>query len=238
MSHFLLMPVSGQSAPEAIVRRVIEGLSSGELAPGEKLPREDELAKIFGVATMTLRSALSSLRELGFVETKRGRFGGSFIAEDVLERLVESRSRNAVTVEMLRSLTDWRRAISGEACYLAAERGTEEDFTAIREAADDFDSCSMEISKRRSADARLHSLIAAAAKSNDLLSQEQLIQEQLNIVILPQDTPALAKHTRSMQHELILEAIFARDGEKARREMIAHVESTFDWSCTLLTPRK
>lgn len=230
----ILAPVSGQSAPEAIVRRITEGITAGELKPGDKLPREDELARSFGVAPMTLRNALASLRELGMVVTTRGRFGGTFVASDVGERLREAALTSTMTVEELRSLTDWRRAISGEACYLAAERGTAEDFAAIQDAAEEFNRGAADITSRRMADARLHTLIAEASKSADLVRQEILIQERLNVLILPQPTPSLAKFTRSMQHDSLIAAIIKRDPEGARREMIAHVESTFDWSTSLL----
>lgn len=226
-------PVSGQSAPEAIVRRLTDAITSGELKPGDKLPREDELAKSLGVAPMTLRNALASLREFGLVVTTRGRFGGSFVASDVGERLREAARTRSMTAQELRSLTDWRRAISGEACYLAAERGAARDFELIQEAAAEFLRYAADVGKRRMADARLHTLIAEASRSADLLREEIQIQEKLNLLILPQPTPSLAKDTPSMQHDTLISAILRRDPEGARKEMLVHVESTYDWSSSM-----
>ncbi|TKC91484.1 FadR family transcriptional regulator [Trinickia terrae] len=226
-------PVSGQSAPEAIVRRLTEAITSGELKPGDKLPREDELARSLGVAPMTLRNALASLREFGLVVTTRGRFGGSFVASDIGERLRKAAQTSSMTAQELRSLTDWRRAISGEACYLAAERGAARDFELIQEAAAEFLRCAADVAPRRMADARLHTLIAEASRSADLLREEIQIQEKLNILILPQPTPRLAKDTASMQHDALISAIISRNPEAARREMLVHVESTYDWSSSM-----
>ncbi|SRR5258708_4694954 len=226
-------PVSGQSAPEAIVRRLTDAITSGELRPGDKLPREDELAKSLGVAPMTLRNALASLREFGLVVTTRGRFGGSFVADDVGERLIDAAQTCSMTAQELRDLTDWRRAISGEACYLAAERGALRDFELIQEAAAEFLRYAADVGKRRMADARLHTLIAEASRSADLLREEIQIQEKLNTLILPQPTPSLAKNTPSMQHDSLVSAIISRNPEGARKEMLVHVESTYNWTSSL-----
>ncbi|AIO35988.1 bacterial regulatory s, gntR family protein [Burkholderia cenocepacia] len=233
-SSLSFTPVSGQSAPEAIVRRLTDAITSGELKPGDRLPREDEFARSLGVAPMTLRNALASLRELGFVVTTRGRLGGSFVSSNISERLREAARSSSMTEQELRSLTDWRRAISGEACYFAAVRGSQPDFLRIQEAAEEFAQSADDIARRRLADARLHTLIAETSQSSDLLRQEIQIQEKLNILILPQPTPSLAKGTRSMRHDALVAAIVGRDADRARREMIEHVESTYDWSCTLL----
>lgn len=238
--HFVsgLTPISGLSAPEAIVRRLSEAIAAGELKASDQLPPEDVLARALGVAPMTLRNALASLREMGLLVTTRGRYGGTFVASDIAEKLRRAAQSNVMSKQELRSLTDWRRAISGEACYLAAERGTQRDFSHIRSAAEEFSNDISDVSLRRLADTRLHTLIAEASRSADLVRQEIQIQEQLNSLILPLTTPALLENTRSMQHDSIVTAIVERDAEGARREVIAHVESTFDWWVSLTMSKK
>ena len=75
-------PLAPEGAVERIVRRLGEAIGSGVLSPGERLPPEPRLAAQFGVAPMTLRQALGVLRQAGFVETRRGRNGGSFVCAD------------------------------------------------------------------------------------------------------------------------------------------------------------
>lgn len=48
---------------------------------GEKLPSMQELASMYDVSTNTIRKALISLEQEGFVTFGRGRFGGTFIIE-------------------------------------------------------------------------------------------------------------------------------------------------------------
>src|SRR4029450_13739931 len=64
---------------DAVVRRLADGIALGILAPEEQLPSETELADTFGVSPVTVREALTMLREQGLVATRRGRGGGSFV---------------------------------------------------------------------------------------------------------------------------------------------------------------
>src|ERR1700677_125812 len=126
MQQKFLAPVGpmGRSAPELIFRQWSGAMSTGDLKAGDRLPAESELADALGVAPMTLRRALSMLREIGLIHTTRGRYGGNFVAENVGVHLMEVARKIPLTRSEMRDLADWRRAISGEACFLAAERGT------------------------------------------------------------------------------------------------------------------
>lgn len=68
-----------------IERWLTEIIGSGELSPGDRLPREGDLALSLGVSRMTLRQALSSLESLGTVIRKTGRSGGTFVSEPRIE---------------------------------------------------------------------------------------------------------------------------------------------------------
>jgi GntR family transcriptional regulator len=70
----------------ARIEHWLEGLiTSGRLRPDDKLPAEVEMAAALGVSRMTLRQALSTLEAKGLVVRRRGRWGGSFVAEPRVE---------------------------------------------------------------------------------------------------------------------------------------------------------
>lgn len=60
-------------------------ITTGRLRPEDKLPAEVELATALGVSRMTLRQALSTLEAKGLLVRRRGRWGGSFVAEPRIE---------------------------------------------------------------------------------------------------------------------------------------------------------
>src|SRR5919202_3061327 len=126
----LLSPVEPAGAVEQVVRRVGEAIGAGILAPGERLPGQVELAETLGVARMTLRQALAVLEDAGLLEVRRGRTGGAFVASEP-----PPPAPDPPTAEQLRALTDWRRAVSGEAAALAAERRTARETDSLRNAA-------------------------------------------------------------------------------------------------------
>lgn len=70
--------ISGGRADE-IAEKITEAIHLGLLDDGERLPVEIDLAAQFGVAPMTVREALATLRDQQLVETRRGRSGGSFV---------------------------------------------------------------------------------------------------------------------------------------------------------------
>lgn len=65
--------------------QVASGIAA-RIAAGEwktHLPREAELATVFGVSPATVRNALMLMRERGLVERKRGRGNGTSVRQDV-----------------------------------------------------------------------------------------------------------------------------------------------------------
>ncbi|MFQ6185942.1 FadR/GntR family transcriptional regulator [Sinorhizobium meliloti] len=232
-----LMPLAPEltSAPDMVFRRLREAIATGDLGPGDQLPAEIDLGRMLGVSTVTVRVALGVMRDMGLLTTVRGRNGGNFIASDVGERLADAARRMKLTRTELRDITDWRRAISGEACFLTAERGSDADFTRIRKAADEFDSLLSQFPDLRFADARFHTLIAETSRSARLAKEEIDIQIELTNFILATAKPVSAKGIPSYSHQRIITAIFNRNGEAARKAMIDHAEDTFKWSTAVIS---
>src|SRR2546430_3917967 len=75
----LLGPVRTGNAFEETVERLLTVIKLGLIAPGERFPAERELAARLGVSRLTLREAIRELQQAGYVEPRRGRFGGTFV---------------------------------------------------------------------------------------------------------------------------------------------------------------
>ena len=72
-------PVRGGNAFEITVSRLAQAIRLGLVSEGERLPAERELAERLQVSRVTLREAIRALREAGFLESRRGRSGGTFV---------------------------------------------------------------------------------------------------------------------------------------------------------------
>lgn len=75
----------GAPAHLQIERWLTDIIGRGDLVPGDRLPRESDLAAMLGVSRMTLRQALATLEARGAVVRTTGRAGGTFITEPRIE---------------------------------------------------------------------------------------------------------------------------------------------------------
>lgn len=81
-------PSLGPLSPAVLAARdrLQREITVGELAPGQRLGAEREIAKRLGVSRSTIRAALADLERNGTVVRARGRTGGIFVAERKVER--------------------------------------------------------------------------------------------------------------------------------------------------------
>ncbi|MFF4292009.1 winged helix-turn-helix domain-containing protein, partial [Streptomyces sp. NPDC001633] len=69
------------TALETVRARIAMAVDLGLLSPGERLPPTDAIAEALGVGEITVRRALGSLCADGVLERRRGRNGGTLVAE-------------------------------------------------------------------------------------------------------------------------------------------------------------
>jgi GntR family transcriptional repressor for pyruvate dehydrogenase complex len=200
---------------DQIAQRLGQAIRLGLILDGEQLPSESELSRRLGVAPVTLREALATLRERGLVVTRRGRAGGTLAhmpVDDNVDgappRLVEFSTQD------IRELGDHRRAISGMAARLAAERAMPEEVDDLVTQVERLRVATTPGDRRR-ADAQLSLVIAAAAQSTRLTHEEQQFRVEIgDLLWQPLSGGELATSIRS--RELLVEAIAAHEPDRAR----------------------
>ena len=87
-------PLREGNALEDTVARLVQTIRLGVVAPGESLPPERELAGRYEVSRDTVREAIRELADTGYLVRRRGRYGGTFVA-DPLPQAPASGSRAA-----------------------------------------------------------------------------------------------------------------------------------------------
>ncbi len=221
-------PIGAGGLVQQTVRRLGEAIGFGLLTPGERLPTETALAERLDISVMTLREALAVLRENGYIETRRGRGGGTYVVHTTPEPPADELARarfDSLTVEELQDMTDYRTAISVQAARLAAERATAEDVEVLRSLVVAMGKAKT-MTEWRPLDARFHVTIATASRSPRLARSETDVQAELNpITFLFKASTRLFTHS-NREHAAMVDAIEARDADQAGNLVRQHVSGT------------
>ncbi len=123
----VLDPVSRRSLPDAVFERISSRIFEGQLAPGDRLPAERELAQQLGVNRNALREALKRLEQLRLVAIHPG--GSTRVLDfrrssglDLLGAILFSGS-GELRLEAARSLVELRAVLGPDIAARAATRG-------------------------------------------------------------------------------------------------------------------
>jgi GntR family transcriptional regulator, transcriptional repressor for pyruvate dehydrogenase complex len=219
----LVAPEGSLGRADEIVQRITEAIHLGLLDDGERLPVEIDLAAQFGVAPMTVREALATLRDQELVETRRGRSGGSFVRRPAGPPIDQLTTRLAeLSASDLRDLFDEHTAIAGQAARLAAERAAPYAVRRLFALTDQLGSASS-LRDRIRADSRFHIQVAVASQSARLARREANLQAEVaGFIWLPAD-PGVAVAAYIEEMHAIATAIASENPQEARRLAEAHV---------------
>jgi DNA-binding FadR family transcriptional regulator len=225
----ILRPVRAGNAFEEAVERLLAVIKLGMIAPGERFPAERELAALLGISRLTLREAIRELHGAGYVTSRRGRFGGTFVT---YTRPAPDRAElRRIALEEGDKLTDaltFRLAVeSGAAEALASQfAGSPDPAVAgtLTARLADVNGASPEDYRRL--DTLFHLSIADLAGSSLLAAACADARWRLNDFL--NAIPVLKRnieHTAG-QHEAIVQAILGGDSERGRAAVAEHLEGT------------
>jgi GntR family transcriptional repressor for pyruvate dehydrogenase complex len=127
---------------EQVFSTLLEAVLSGRYEPGEKLPRQRELAADLGVTLGSLREALKRLEQMGLLEVRHGdatrvndwRTSGGL---DVIAHLLFL--GGALDAKVLSDVLEARTLMLGEIAALAATRRDDAQAARLQELAQNFD---------------------------------------------------------------------------------------------------
>jgi DNA-binding FadR family transcriptional regulator len=156
---------------DQVAQRLGRAIRLGLILDGERLPSELQLSEQLGIANVTLREALATLREQGLVRTRRGRAGGTFVRAplDADPGALPARLA-ALTTQDIRELADHRTAIASTVADLAARRSLPDEVDDLRRQVDRLKNARTP-SERRRADTQFTILLASAAQSSRLTTE-------------------------------------------------------------------
>jgi DNA-binding FadR family transcriptional regulator len=226
VSEAVFRPVRTGNAFEETVERLLRAIKLGVVAHGESLPPERELAARLAVSRETLREAIRALQQAGFVESRRGRYGGTFIiyrpaapGEDDVRRLVADMGAE------LDDALSYRQVLEPGAAALAAARALSAEQRQYLQARLE-DVAAAEPADYRLLDTRFHLAVAELAGSASLYASIAETRLRLNDLLnaIPLLQPNI-EHSE-VQHRALAAAILTGDAPAARREMEEHLTGT------------
>ena len=217
----LFRPIRGGNAFEETVERLLQALRLGVLAPGGRLPPGRELAARLGVSRATLREALATLQSAGYLESRRGRYGGTFVRAAPPSDRVFARPSTAELDDVLQ----FRLVLEAGAAEAAAGRAltrAERGHLTGRLA----ECTGAELSDYRRLDSRLHLAVAEVAGSPSLTTAVADVRIRVNELLdaIPLLPPNIEHSDR--QHAAVVMAILTGDPPGARRGMAEHLAGT------------
>ncbi|WP_459711872.1 FadR/GntR family transcriptional regulator [Actinophytocola sp. KF-1] len=218
----LFRPVRTRNAFEETVERLLQAIRLGVAGPGERLPSERELAARLGVSRVTLRDAIRAIADAGYVESRRGRYGGTFVAAT----LPTPPPRPAPGGDLEDVLTLRRVLESGAAEAAAARALTQAERRHLTAALLDVSGADLDDGEYRRRDSRLHLAIAEVTASPSLTTAVADVRSRVNELL--DAIPLLAvniEHSEA-QHRSIVDAILAGDPAAARQAMDEHLDGT------------
>lgn len=218
---------------DMIIRQIRHLISTGQLAPGDRLPAERKLAERFGVSRGPVRDALQKLEFYGILRTLPQ--SGTVVAGMGITAL-EGLITDVLQIEEheFSSLVETRVTLEIRAAELAAERRTPEDLIAIEQALNAYAQKLRAGLPSVEEDLLFHLKIAEASRNGVLKS--------LMLVITPDIVASYRKYKvcedkvelkTLHEHEEILHHIQRQDAVEVGKAMQRHLRDVLAFSRTL-----
>jgi DNA-binding FadR family transcriptional regulator len=210
-----------------VVERLVAEIDSGRLAPGARLPTEQELTAALGVSRTVVREAVAVLRAEGLVETRQG--VGAFVVRDVQRRPFRIDPDGLRSIGEVVEVMELRTGVEVEAAGIAAERTSPATRSRMTKALAAIDGAIARGEAAIDEDFAFHRAIAEATGNAHFMR----FLEFLGRFLIPRQSVRVGRKTgadrraylRRIQgeHRAIAAAISTGDVAAARRAMRRHL---------------
>ncbi|MFK4385580.1 GntR family transcriptional regulator [Bradyrhizobium sp. USDA 223] len=206
----------GVALGEAVFRSLCEALQAGSYRAGDRL-REEEVARRLKVSRTPVREALGRLAARGFVAPAGGR--GLIV-------------RNLDISEVL-ELYAMREIMEGAAARLAAAHASPPEIDALRDIEQAFVEAN-DAAEMARLNRGFHETICRAARNRYLDNASRELQDWIALLGPTTFTVTGRPRTSHGEHQAIIAAIAARDGDKAEQLARAHIREALRCRLKLL----
>jgi DNA-binding GntR family transcriptional regulator len=201
--------LDGRTLAEQVSDRLREDILSGEHPPGDTLS-EVALAESFGVSRGPVREALRDLARQGLITIAARR--GAIVTELTREEFIDA--------------YQVREALETLAIRLAVPRLTDDDLRRLRELHEEMveHARAGEVHAFFDTNARFHELFVASSGNDKLREFYELLLGQMGRYLAHSLALRGSVDKSIAEHSAILEAVEARDAERAANLLADHIE--------------
>lgn len=205
--------------------QIFDQIVSGKLNVGDQLPSENDISESFGVSRPVVREALMRLRADGLVTAQQGL--GSFVSAQPATRVKSFAPAENVASYM--RCQEVRIALEGDAARLAALRQNDEQMAVIDAAHARFALSAAEGKMNAEEDLAFHKSIADATGNEfyrDVLESTHHAMSGFMRLSINLTRTGSARRAQKVleEHTAIVEAIRAKEGDRARVAMQFHLD--------------
>jgi GntR family transcriptional regulator, transcriptional repressor for pyruvate dehydrogenase complex len=207
----------------AIKRAILDG----EFKPGDKLPREDEIAVTFKVSKVSVREALRDLEGDGIIEKRRGIFGGNFVAQPGMSKMTDLMANfyqfGTVTP---RELLELGQIMEPTSVSIAVKRRTDKDLERIRtniQEREEAIAAGKVVSRKIP---EFHNIVADSCQ-NQLFSAIMRSLMNTAVQLLPKDAVTTDDYQAHLRYSKDLFECMVRRDEKAAKKLMLNIFGKF-----------
>lgn len=221
MEASALAGIDRRSAIEAVRARIGVAIALGLLQPGERLPDQQDIALGLSVSPITARRAMASLAEDGVVTRRRGRDGGTFVAANPPQDILDRFSAGAADAGRVHELVDRRMLQECAVTHFSALNATADQLAEL-------DSLTRAMASARNwseyhqADNRFHRLVAESAQLGPATEVYNSTLAALYEHFIPYKIEIL--HKSNEDHIALVAALSARDVAASVQISRSHVD--------------
>ncbi|MFE0458817.1 FadR/GntR family transcriptional regulator [Kitasatospora sp. NPDC058965] len=218
------------SLTDRAIARIRQLIRDGELAPGSKLPPEQQLAASLGLSRNLMREAVKALVVARVLEIRRG--DGTYVTSLEPAVLLEGLGG---AVELLQGdtvleLMEARRLFEPAATALAAHRITDEELAEVARHLSAMQETRDDVELMNQHDAAFHRAVVRATHNETLATLLEHVSERtLRARIWRGLVDDEVADRTVAEHRAIHEALAARDPGLAQAAALIHVHTTERW---------
>ncbi len=208
-------PIKKPKVSDEVFKQMHINIKNGTWPPGSKLPSENNLAELFNVSRISIRTAIHKLEAIGMLKTRNGE--GTFVVDinprDIWAPVIKSMS---LASEDMMETFEFRRLIEAYCCAQVASNHKPEDIEQLtnyinqmKEAASNND-----IELYTGYDEKFHAFIVEMAGNQIIFHIYSILSEIFHSQILLMNQE-FGLDLGLKYHILIYQAICAGDSQKA-----------------------